>query len=223
MKLVMILLLSSSFLLSYGDNEKNLSFNAVNHAGFFDTYTTSFLIGFDFNTFPRIYNEYYGNGNNSAPSLMFNGFYFAMRSQGLRFEPYVAHSKSTYDRDYNSSSEDDYDYTVTNTQITVGFLYEFNFSDQSHVKPYAGIRIGKSWYIYEHSNDEDEEEDISIFSPSLGVEYFFGETKEFSFGGEVSLQSISTRYESEEQNEWGYEVETTTQTMSPKFIVRYYF
>ena len=240
MKSTFILLLFSSLLLSsqgnkfklnqlslnsYDDNKKNIHLNAANHAGFFDTYTTSFLIGFDFNTFPGIYNEYYGSGNDLGPSIMFNGFYFAMRSQGFRVEPYVAHSKSTYEKDYNNSSEDDYDYKVTNTQITVGFLYEFNFSEQSHVKPYAGVRIGKSWYSYEHSNDEDDEEDISIFSPCLGVEYFLGETKEFSFGGEISLKTISEHYESDNQGDfsYGYEVETTTQTMTPKFIVRYYF
>ena len=58
-----------------------------------------------------------------------------------------------------------------------------------------------------------------MIAPTLGAEYFVGENKNFSFGGEVMYKILT----SEDTESIAYDRTTTSVSIEPKFLVRFYF
>ena len=202
-KLIMILSIIGSFLFAQIDMEDN-----------------TFGIGFDFHMFPTSYintpsSGYYYNSNSVITDLM--GFYLSYQISGFIIEPSFSSYTEKVERDYNEDWPTDFDYSNKWQTISLGVFKIMNSED---VRAYYGARIGKSWYNYEHSDDDidDTELDNVLFAPTFGAEYFIGNN--FSFGGEVRYKILS--FEDTETNSQ-YDLKQETTSIEPKFLVRFYF
>ena len=178
-------------------------------------------LGFDFHMFPYSFMlDMAGNGYYGTPELApMYGVYLSFEGKDdLRFESNISYSKTTSERDYHDSWDDDWEESHTFTSISIGV---FKINKGMDVNTYVGARIGKMWYQYEfdlEGDSEDAEIDNFIITPTVGAEYFI--SKNFSFSGEIAYQ-INTE-ENTESFEY-YDIKTTTTQLIPKFLVRFYF
>ena len=219
MKKISILVIFLSFLLTQNTDTQSTSTQNT------DTQSTSLSLpnsfGLDFHTFPYTYLDndasYYDYNDNDIPTLF--GFYFSfITSNNLTIEPYYAFYKIEQERDYDSDEwQDDYKSSVSMRTFTVG-VFKNKANKDSRI--YYGARIGKKWYQFDTDQEgaEDYERDSFILAPTFGAEYFIAES--FSFGGEVSY-NIETEENTEASSY--YDLNTSTSSVLPKFIVRFYF
>jgi len=162
-----------------------------------------FGLGFEFHTFPSVFMM------EESGSAM--GIYVPIETGSLLIEPQISYYSYSSETDYDDY--DDYNSSTTIWSLTAGVFKPFVKGD---IRSYAGVRVGKTWSVYEETDQDDDEDDAFILAPTIGAEYFISEN--FSFGGEGMYSMISS-----EDKEDTYTRTTKLTTIIPTFIVRFYF
>ncbi len=165
--------------------------------------------------------QLFESGENSS----INGIYFPIEVDGYLIEPSISYMTTSIVKNFN---DDDYDEEEVESNITamVGILKLF---ERNKVRFNAGLRAGKTWIREKNIYDEDEEInelDLLIISPTIGAEYFI--SSNFSFAGEAMFTMTSLKEDGEINNYFSSEDLTYSETkkvntLSHKFILRYYF
>ena len=125
---------------------------------------------------------------------------------------YCSNSSSS-EIEYDDSDYDNYDTSTKIWSLTAGIFKPY---EKGNFRSYFGARVGKSWSVYEETDEDDEEEDAFILAPTLGVEYFISEN--ITFGGECMFSMVTS-----EDIEDTYTQTTALSVLIPRFIVRFYF
>jgi len=169
-------------------------------------------IGFEFHSFPLSVVNMDGNATGNGM-----GIYLPIKTKTFLFEPYFYHERSKTIVTYESYENSDSSYKW---KILAGMFFVKN---QTKSTAYVGVRVGTQWEVEETSyisggeeTIEREEEDAFIFAPTIGFEYYVGHS--LSFGGETMYYSVTD----EEEND-GIKTRTTSASVSPRFIIRFYF
>ena len=160
-------------------------------------------LGFEFHTFPSTF-LMQGDGG-------LVGIFLPIETGSLIIEPYISYYSYSSETDYDDA--DDYNTSTTIWSLTAGIFKPYV---KGNLRSYAGARVGKSWSVYEETDQDDDEDDAFILAPTVGAEYFISEN--FTFGGECMYSIVIS-----EDKEDTYTRTTNLTTLIPRFIVRFYF
>jgi len=148
--------------------------------------------------------------------------FFPIETRGYLIEPSISYlSNSTeyegnIDNNYSSYDASNMDSFESIMSLSLGI---FKIFEKDRVRFYSGLRVGKIWTKSEspYSDDEEPNEESSlIIAPTLGAEYFISDN--FTLSGE-SVYSMKTFVEEND----GLKKTEKLYTITPKFVLRYYF
>ncbi|MBC8197924.1 MAG: hypothetical protein H8E60_08575 [Candidatus Marinimicrobia bacterium] len=166
--------------------------------------------------------QLFESGQNSS----INGIYFPIEKDGYLIEPSISYMTSSVIKDFNNN---DYDEKSSTSNITA-MLGVFKLFERDKVRFNVGLRAGKTWinekYNYSDEDEEVDEQDLLIISPTIGAEYFI--SNHFSFAGEAIFTMTNLKDSGEVNSFYSSEDLTYSETrkvnsLTHKFILRYYF
>ena len=141
----------------------------------------------------------------AGPNENQTGIYFTTHSAGMIFELYFGYKFSGVEWDGND----------TENLWTIGKLGLLaNMTPLNNkVTSYAGVRFGKAFYELD-TEGGDLDENITIISPLIGMEYYISDN--FSFSAEAEFENVI--YNNEDSD-----IKNVSREIIPQFILRFYF
>ena len=82
----------------------------------------------------------------------------------------------------------------------------------NRVASYAGMRMGKAFYEFDGDDGGDVDQDVTIISPVIGMEYFISDN--FSFSAEAEFENVIYNDD---------DLTIISREIVPQFILRLYF
>ena len=155
------------------------------------------------------------NDSDDASPSFGNQIYFPIiLANNIMLEPSFAYYSRKIEMDYDNSSTIDEKDEENTIRLQIGIYMTKKYKD---MRAYAGCNIGRANIIREYTLNENQENDINYFYPTLGLEYLINQN--FSFGIEALLPSVT--FEDELEGVGKYNYKTTSSDYNMK--LRMYF
>ena len=135
-------------------------------------------------------------------------------ANNIMLEPSFSYYSKKIEMDYDNSSIIDEKDEENTMLLQIGIYMTKKYKD---MRAYAGCNIGRANIIREYTLNENQENDINYFYPTLGLEYLINQN--FSFGIEALLPSVT--FEDELEGVGKYNYKTTSSDYNMK--LRMYF